>query len=247
LNLSGVTKNIFYSTLGVTAFLWFWAFFMYATGFLLNLYVIKSIDSGSMNQVGYSLGINSFLILLFGVQHSVMARKPFKNMVVKLIPDFFERSFYVLSANSAITAVLFFWQPITIPIWSIHIPILKAIVYIVFALGCFILIYSLLIMNHFEFIGLRQIYLHLKNKKYTPIEFKVPTIYKYVRHPIYLGTLIVFWATPEMTLGHLLLAVGMTIYTLIGVRFEEQDLNTLYGDEYKQYMQTVGMLFPKMK
>jgi len=221
--------------------------FLYVMGFLLNLYVTKSIDSGLINPVGYSLAINSFLIFLFGVQHSVMARQSFKKSLIKIIPNYFERSFYVLFANLAMTAFLVFWQPITIPIWSINSSILKLLIYIIFALGCFILVYSLLIIDHSEFIGLRQIYLHFKKKKYTPIEFKMPTIYKYIRHPMYLGTLIVFWATPEMTLGHLFLAMGMTLYTLIGIKYEEQDLITLYGNEYKQYMQTVGMLFPKRK
>lgn len=220
---------------------------MYATGFLLNLYVAKSIDSGPINPVSVSFAVNSFLILLFGIQHSVMARKSYKKIVTKIVPDYFERSFYVLCANLTLTATLLFWQPITIPIWSVNGAILKSLIYFIFALGCFILIYSLLIINHFEFIGLRQIYLHIKKKEYTPIEFKIPTVYRYIRHPVYLGTLIVFWASPEMTLGHLLLAMGMTIYTLIGVKFEERDLCALYGNEYKQYMRTVGMLFPTIK
>lgn len=240
-------KNIFYSILGVIGLLWFWGFFLYATGFLLNFYVAKSIDSGPTHPVGYSLAINLFLILFFGIQHSVMARKPYKKSLLKIVPDFFERSLYVLFANLTLTAILAFWQPITMPIWSVHSPVLKLLIYIIFALGCLLLVYSLVIIDHFEFIGLRQIYLHLRKKEYTPIEFKMPTIYKYIRHPMYLGTLIAFWATPEMTAGHLLLAMGMTIYTLIGVRFEEKDLSALYGNEYKQYMQTVGMLIPKLK
>lgn len=240
-------KNIVYSILAIIAFLWFWGFFMYATGFLLNLYVAKSVDSGSTNPVGYSLAIDAFLIFLFGIQHSVMARKSFKKSLLKIIPNHFERTFYVLFANLALTAIFIFWQPITIPVWSINSSIPKLLVYIIFALGCLILVYSLLIIDHFEFIGLRQIYLHITKRQYTPIEFKMPTIYKYVRHPMYLGTIIVFWATPEMTLGHLLLAMGMTIYTIIGIKFEEQDLSTLYGKEYRLYMQTVGMLFPRIK
>ncbi len=240
-------KKLVCSVLGIVAFLWFWGFFMYATGFLLNLYVTKSIDSGSINPVGYSLAINSFLIFLFGIQHSVMARKSNKKSLTKLIPDYFERSFYVLFANLTLTVILACWQPITNPVWSIAGLIPKLLTYMIFALGCVILIYSLLINDHFEFIGLRQIYLHLSKKEYTPVAFKMPSIYKHIRHPMYLGTLIVFWATPEMTLGHLLLALGMTLYTLIGVRFEEQDLSAPYGDEYNRYMQTVGMLFPKMK
>lgn len=176
-----------------------------------------------------------------------MARRSFKNLIIKCIPEYFERSFYVLAANLTLTAVLLFSQPITISIWSVNNYGLNFLIYLLFAIGCFILIYSLIILNHFDFIGLRQIYLHLKKKEYTPIQFEIPTIYKYIRHPIYSGTLIVFWATPEMTLGHLLLSIGMTIYTFIGIKFEEQDLIKLYGDAYKQYTQTVGMLLPKIK
>jgi methanethiol S-methyltransferase len=240
-------KKLVCSVLGIVAFLWFWGFFLYATGFLLNLYVPKSVDSDPVNPLGFALANNSFLILLFGIQHSVMARKSFKKIMKKVMPDYFERSFYVLLSNLVLSAIFVFWQPITIPMWSITGLIPKLLTYMIFALGCVILIYSLLINDHFEFIGLRQIYLHLSKKEYTPVAFKMPSIYKHIRHPMYLGTLIVFWATPEMTLGHLLLALGMTLYTLIGVRFEEQDLSALYGDEYNRYMQTVGMLFPKMK
>ena len=246
-----IQNNLFsklgYTVLGVIAFLWFWGFFSYATGFLLNLYVSKSIDSGSILPIGQAFAVDSFLIILFGIQHSMMARKSFKKRLVTILPDYFERSFYVLLSNFVLTAIFILWQPITIPIWSTENLILKSLLYVIFGLGSGILVYSLIIVDHFEFIGLRQIYLHLKNKPYTPIEFKMPTIYKYIRHPVYLGTLIVFWATPEMTLGHLILALGMTLYTLIAVRFEEQDLCTLYGEDYNRYMQTVGMLFPKLK
>ena len=247
MNQKNLFSKLVYAVLGVFAFLWFWGFFIYATGFLLNLYVSKSIDSGSICPIGKAFVANSFLISLFGIQHSVMARKSYKKRLVKIIPGYFERSFYVLISNFVLTAILIFWQPITIPIWTTENLILKLLLYVIFGLGCGVLVYSLIIIDHFEFIGLRQIYLHLINKPYTPIEFKVPTIYKYIRHPVYLGTLIVFWATPKMTLGHLFLAFGMTLYTLIGVRFEEQDLCTLYGEKYNRYKQTVGMLLPKLK
>ncbi len=240
-------KHPIYSVPGIVGLLWFWGFFMYATGFLLNLYVPKSVDSGPVNPVGCSLVINTFLLLLFGIQHSVMARKSFKKKWTKVIPDYFERSCYVLSSNLILTTIFIFWQPVTIPVWSIGSLIPKVIIYILFAIGCVLLIYSLLIIDHFEFIGLRQINFYLSKKKYRSVEFKMPSIYRYIRHPMYLGTLIAFWATPEMTLGHLLLSLGMTLYTLIGIRFEEKDLISLYGDEYNRYMQTVGMLIPKMK
>jgi len=240
-------KNFFYSTLGVIAFLWFWGFFLYAAGFLLNLYVPKSIDSGVSNPIGYAVGINTLLIILFGLQHSVMARKSFKESITKILPDYFERSFYVLASNLAMTAMLFFWQPITTPVWSIDNIYLETAIYAIFVIGCLVVVYSLWIIDHFEYIGLRQIYFHIRKEAYRSIEFKMPTIYRHVRHPMYLGTLMVFWSTPHMTLGHLFLALGMTLYTLIGVRFEERDLHALYGETYRQYKQTVGMLFPRIK
>lgn len=246
-NQNHLIKNLVYSVLGIVGLLWFWGFFLYAAGFLLNLYVAKSVDSGSVNPIGTSLAINSFLLLLFGLQHSAMARQSFKKKWTKIIPDFFERSFYVLLSNLILTAIFVFWQPIKIPIWSVDSLIPRVIIYILFALGCVLLVYSLLITDHFDFLGLRQIYLHLSKKKYTPIEFKTPSIYRLIRHPMYLGTLIAFWATPDMTLGHLLLSLGMTLYTLIGIRLEEQDLGIIYGDEYSRYRQTVGMLLPKIK
>lgn len=239
-------KNLVYFAPGVVGCLWFWGIFIYAIGFLLNLYVAESVDSGSVNSIGYSLTINSFLLLLFGIQHSAMARKSFKKKWTKIMPDYFERNFYVLLSNLILTAILIFWQPITIPIWSINSLIPKVIIYVIFTLGCGLLVYSMLITDHFEFIGLRQIYLHLNKKKYTPIEFKMPTIYQHIRHPMYLGTLIAFWSTPEMTLGHLLFSLGMTLYTLIGIYFEEHDLSALYGDKYNRYVQSVGMLLPKI-
>ncbi len=246
-NQKNLFKSLVYFAPGIVGLLWFWGFFMYATGFLLNLYVPKTVDSGQVNPLVFSFAINTLLLMLFGIQHSVMARKPFKKKWTKVIPAYLERSFYVLLSNFILTVIFVFWQPITIPIWSINSLILKVIIYIIFTIGCVLLIYSLLINDHFEFIGLRQIYLHLDEKQYTPMEFSMPSLYKYIRHPMYLGTLIAFWATPEMTLGHLLLSLGMTLYTLIGVRFEEQDLIALYGDEYNRYLQTVGMLLPKMK
>lgn len=246
LNMAESLKNISFLFSGIIACLWFWGVLLYATGFLLNFYVPKSIDSGDINPIAYSFAVNLFLIFIFGAQHSIMARKSIKKLIIKIIPEYFERSFYVLVANLTLTSVLIFFQPITIPIWAVNNFVLKICIYILFALGCFILIYSLLILNHFDFIGLRQIYLHIKKREYAPIEFKTPTIYKYTRHPIYLGTLIVFWATPDMTLGHLILAIGMTIYTLIGIKFEEEDLKNLYGEDYRKYSQLVGMLFPKI-
>ena len=239
-------KIFFVYCLGVFACLWFWGFFLYAVGFFLNFYVPKSIDSGSINSVSYSIVVNTLLIFLFGFQHSIMARSAFKKLLVKLIPRYFERTFYVLLANLTLSFIFIFWQPIPIPIWSINNLFLQLFIYFIFMIGCFILAYSLIIIGHFDFIGLRQIYLHFKKKAYTPVDFKMPTIYKYIRHPMYLGTLMAFWATPEMTLGHLFFAIGMTLYTVIGIKFEERDLIKLYGNSYKKYSQTVGMFLPKI-
>ena len=240
-------KNALYAALGVVAFLWFWGFFLYAAGFLLNLYVPKSVDSGTVHPVGYALGVNTLLILLFGVQHSVMARRSFKALITRVIPPFFERTFYVLCANLTMTAMLVFWEPMTAPVWLVESLWLRTALYALFALGAIIVVHALWAIDLFEYIGLRQIYFHIRHKTYRPVDFKTPALYRYVRHPMYTGTLMVFWATPEMTLGHLLLAAGMTLYTLVGVGFEERDLHALYGDDYKAYAQRVGRLWPKRK
>ncbi len=240
-------KNGVYAALGVIAFLWFGGFFLYAAGFLLNLYVPKSVDSGSVRSVGYALGVNVLLIVLFGLQHSVMARRSFKALVTRVIPPFFERTFYVLSANLTLTLMLCFWEPMTTPVWSVETPWLQTALYALFAVGALIVVHALWAIDLFEYIGLRQILFHLRHEAYRPVAFKTPALYRYVRHPMYAGTLMVFWATPEMTLGHLFLAVGMTLYTLVGVWFEERDLHALYGDDYKAYAQRVGRLVPKWK
>ncbi len=240
-------KSLIFVVLGIVGFVWFWGFVFYATGFLLNFYVPKSIDSGVSDSLVHAFGINTLLILFFGIQHSVMARKFFKRAITKLIPQYFERSFYVLVSNFAMTAMLFFWHPIAVPVWSIENTYIQILIYSVFAIGSIILVYSLWIIDFFEYIGFRQIYFYLKEKEYRALEFKTPTIYKYIRHPMYLGTLIVFWTTPQMTLGHLFFALGMTLYTFIGMVLEERDLQALYGKSYTKYMQTVGRLFPKIK
>ena len=224
---------------------WFCLIMIYFAGFILNVAVPKSIDyPGSNVSTWASIFINTLLITVFGIQHSVMARKPFKEWLTRWIPEHLERSIYFMTSNLMMTVLIIFWQPISIPIWSIDSLLGRGLVYLVFILGCLFAVYSMAIIGSSDFIGIKQIEHHFGGKEYSQPPFQTPSIYKYIRHPIMLGTLIVFWATPLMTLGHLIFAIGMTVYTVIGVYYEEKDLIDLYGDEYREYTRRAGMFFP---
>ncbi len=224
---------------------WFVLIMIYFAGFILNVAVPKSIDHpGTDVSTWASISINILLIAVFGIQHSVMARKPFKEWLTRRIPEHLERSIYFMASNLVMTAFIICWQPLPMTIWRIDNLLGKGLVYLVFVLGCLFSVYSMALIGSSDFIGLRQIECHFGGKTYSQSPFQTPSIYKYIRHPIMLGTLIFFWASPLMTLGHLLFAVGMTAYTVIGVYYEEKDLIDLYGDEYREYMRKAGMFFP---
>lgn len=238
-------KNLYY-IFGIIVCCCFWGAFAYAVGFFSNLGVSKSIDSGQEGPMLKSLSINMLLILSFGVQHSIMARKGFKKIWTKIVPDPLERSVYVLFASAIVWLTMLKWQPMTLIIWDIQNNFLKTICYLFFLGGASMAVYSIFLLNHFDYIGLRQIHLHFKIGRYQPLKFKTPTIYKYIRHPMTFGMLIFFLATPKMTIGHFLLAAGMTLYSVIGLKLEEMDLIDEFGEKYKGYKQEVGMVLPKL-
>ena len=192
-------KKITYYVLGIIVCCYFWATFAYAVGFFMNVMVPKSIDLGQEGPLGRSLLINILLLLAFGIQHSVMARKYFKKWWTKLIPEPIERSIYVLFASAVVWTSMMFWQPMTGIVWEIQNTYFKLIVYALFFAGALMSVHSIFVFDHFDYVGLRQIYLHFKKGKYIPLEFKTPTLYKYIRHPMTIGVLIFFWATPTMT------------------------------------------------
>jgi len=233
-------------TYGVVVYLVFLVTFIYAVGFVGNLGVPRGLDSPATAPWLESLLIDLLLLSVFAVQHSVMARKGFKAWWTKIVSPSVERSTYVLAASLALGALCIHWKPIDGTVWSIQDATAVNIIQAVFWLGWGILLLATFLINHFELFGLRQTYAALTGKPIPQQEFRTPGLYKHVRHPIYLGFVISFWATPEMTLGHLLFAVGGTGYILVGIWFEERDLVAHFGDRYRAYREQVGMLFPRL-
>ncbi len=229
---------------GIGCYLVFHATFLYLVGFLGDFIVPKSLDSAPQVVWTQALLINLGLILLFGVQHSVMARPWFKKMWVKVVPEHLERSTYVLFSSIALIILLYFWEPMGGSIWYVENTVAQIAIYSVFGLGWVLLLLSSFSINHFDLFGLRQVYLNFINKPYTDVPYKEPVLYKMVRHPLYLGFVLGIWATPHMTIAHLVLALGLTAYILVGIRFEEKDLITVFGEKYQQYKRAVPMLLP---
>lgn len=229
---------------GVISYLVFFLSFVYAIGFVGNLVVPKSIDSGAEGPFVASLVINIILLSIFALQHSVMARPAFKLWWTRYVPEPIERSTYVLLSSLALILLYWLWQPMTGVIWSVENTVGAMILNILFWAGWIFALLSTFMINHFDLFGLRQTYLLLKDREYTEIEFTTPGLYRYIRHPIMTGFIIAFWATPHMTTGHLLFAVVTTLYIIVAVQFEERDLIRSFGDSYKDYRRQVSMLFP---
>lgn len=239
--MNKVTSFIF----GVISYFVFFVAFLYAVGFLAEIAVPKSINSGVESGFTSSLIINLVLLGLFAVQHSLMARPFFKRWFTQYVPVQIERSIYVLVSSLLLFLLYWLWQPMTTVVWQVDSGFGQTIFWAIFALGWLIVFLSTFMINHFDLFGLRQVWLHLRDRPYEHVPFQSRALYKFVRHPIMLGFIIAFWATPLMTQGHLLFSVMTTLYILIGIQFEEHDMKNAVGEDYVQYKKSVPMLFPK--
>jgi protein-S-isoprenylcysteine O-methyltransferase Ste14 len=228
---------------GLVCYAVFFATFLYAVGFIGNLWVPKAIDSPREVSVGAALLVNLGLLALFAVQHSVMARPAFKRWWTRIVPEAAERSTYVLFSSLALIVLFWFWQPMGGLIWDVSAPWGVVLMYWLYAAGWALLLYCTFLIDHFDLFGLRQVWLQLVGKPCPPLNFKTPWLYQQVRHPLYIGWLMIIWATPTMTVAHLVFAVMSTAYILVGIQLEERDLINAHP-EYAEYRKRVPMLLP---
>ena len=229
---------------GIAAYLVFFVSILYAIGFVMGLVVPKTIDTGTDTPTAEAVIINLLLMMLFAIQHSVMARRRFKAWWTQFVPKPIERSTYVLFASLSLLLLFWQWRPLPSIVWDVASPDLAVTLVTLSFAGWILVFTSTFIIDHFELFGLHQVTNHLVGKQAEPPRFKTPLLYKFIRHPIYLGFIIAFWAAPTMTAGHLLFAAVTTAYIFVGIALEERDLVDLFGDEYRQYKQRVSMLIP---
>jgi len=237
----GGLASVLYGGVAYTLFL---GTILYAIAFVGNLPVPKTIDSGAAGPLPFALIVDTALLALFAVQHSAMARPAFKRWWTKLVPEPVERATYVLFSNFALILLFWQWQPMPQPIWSVADRTGAFVLQVVFWAGWGLVFLSTFLINHFELFGLRQVWCRLTGTTLPPPAFRTPSLYRHVRHPLYLGFLLAFWSTPVMTMGHLLFAAATTGYILIAIQLEERDMIATFGKRYRRYREQVSMLIP---
>ena len=231
---------------GAVSYAIFFGTFLYAIGFVTGAFVPLTLDGEPRMAVGPAVAIDLSLLALFAIQHSVMARRGFKQWFTRFIPQAAERSTYVLASSLALIALFYFWQPIGGVIWKVDDPTGRIVLYALGAFGWALVLVSTFLINHFDLFGLRQVWLHARGKPYRPLPFGTPGLYRVVRHPLYLGWFFAFWATPTMTVAHLVFALATTAYILLAIQLEERDLMRAHP-EYGEYRGRVPMVIPFLK
>jgi protein-S-isoprenylcysteine O-methyltransferase Ste14 len=239
-----VTRRILVFAYGSVAYLIFLGTFLYAMGFVGGFAMPTRLDGPSTQPFATALAVNAALLTLFAVQHSVMARKWFKEAWTRVVPPPAERSTYVLFSSLALIALFWQWRPMGGVVWSVEDASLRFVLYGLFGFGWALVLACTFLINHFDLFGLRQVWLYLTGKPYTALRFVTPGPYRMVRHPLYVGWLFAFWATPTMTVAHLVFAVATTAYILVAIQLEERDLVREHGSTYEQYRGRVPMLLP---
>ncbi len=231
---------------GLVCYVGFLGVYLYLIGFLGNLLVPKSVDSGAERPLATALLVNVLLLGFFGVTHTVMARPTFKRAWTKFVPIPIERSTYVLITNLQLILLYVLWLPMTGTIWEVQNTIGQGILWTLFGAGWLLVLIATLQINHLDLFGVRQVWLCFRRREYTPVALATPALYKHVRHPLYVGWITAFWATPSMSAGHLVFAAGLTVYILIAIYYEERNLVEFHGEGYAEYRERTPMLIPRL-
>ena len=232
---------------GIVCYAIFFATFLYLVGFVADLPVPKSIDSGAAGPLGRALFVNTLLLVLFGVQHSVMARPRFKAWWTRFVPSPIERSTYVLASSAVLGLVVWLWQPIPAAVWDFSGPVGTTAARGLFLAGVGLVLYATFLIDHFDLFGLRQVFLAFQCKAYAHKRFGTPSLYRFVRHPLYVGWIVTFWATPVMSAGHFVFALVMTAYILLAIPLEERDLESALGERYRRWRESTPAFVPGLE
>jgi methanethiol S-methyltransferase len=242
-----VLKRLLYFAYAATSYLIFLATFLYAIAFVGGFLLPRRLDGPLEGSLLNALAIDLALLAVFAVQHSVMARRWFKERWTRIVPWAIERSTYVLCASLALLLLFWQWRPLGMPIWTIENEVARIALWTLFAAGWSTVLIVTFLINHFDLFGLRQAWLPLLGRPYTPVSFRTPLPYRFVRHPLYFGFLLAFWMTPTMTLAHLVFALATTAYIVLAIQFEERDLVAEHGAAYSEYRKKVPMLLPALR